>query len=602
VSGGCALFALPDETACDDGSLCTNDDACKAGVCVGKPAVSCGAADGCLVWVCDPSTGLCASSLAPNGAPCNDGDACVSGEVCHFGVCQPGTASPLCCNASSDCDDGTICTTDSCVAGRCQYSLNALPACIGRVLIAAQVDPNCLSDFEDCDSQLVILDAQTLAPVGPPIAANGRVLGLAVGRTAGLVFAATNNLTSGLMTIDPLLPLAQIVGPSVSGAAASVVVDDSLNRVAVTQNNGFVTVYDMGTATQVGNSVSIVAPVGRPTIDIQSHRLYQPSLLGYLSIVSLDATPQVVPSTPWLVGGILVAAAYDPAHERVFMADTQADVVRLVDALHGAGAAGNTLGDLGEPADVVVDAQGGRVFVAYPFANKVGVFQLADLSAGVPPSAAIPDAPARVLHDPLMGRLFVLSSKGNQLHVLKDSDLSVPAGPPVVVGAAPVDIAVLWSRPGRLVLNEAMLQPVQGATEDGQWIEVHNPSAESQSLDGLVLKTTLAEYPLSSVVQPATDIPAGGFAVICSNPDAATNGGVSCDYSVDATPPLLTSGLILTLVSAAGGAVLDRADLTGEVPSGLSLALKHPGFNNGRALSWEISLGTAGAANDDVGN
>ena len=48
--------------------------------------------------------GACVASM--NRVPCNDGNACTTGDVCSAGQCQPGGAT--------NCDDGTLCTTDSC--------------------------------------------------------------------------------------------------------------------------------------------------------------------------------------------------------------------------------------------------------------------------------------------------------------------------------------------------------------------------------------------------------------------------------------------------------------------------------------------------------
>ncbi|MFT7623360.1 MAG: hypothetical protein ACI9WU_002543 [Myxococcota bacterium] len=47
-------------------------------------------------------------SHAPVDGPCNDGDPCTAGDRCSLGVCQRG-------ERVTDCDDGSVCTDDSCV-------------------------------------------------------------------------------------------------------------------------------------------------------------------------------------------------------------------------------------------------------------------------------------------------------------------------------------------------------------------------------------------------------------------------------------------------------------------------------------------------------
>lgn len=83
----CECEECTDDTACDDGNVCTND--------------SCDVAGG---FVCQHQN---------NTDPCSDGDACTVGEVCADGACGGGTAID-CCVTAADCDDGNPCTDDSC--------------------------------------------------------------------------------------------------------------------------------------------------------------------------------------------------------------------------------------------------------------------------------------------------------------------------------------------------------------------------------------------------------------------------------------------------------------------------------------------------------
>jgi cysteine-rich repeat protein len=76
--------ALLDGTACDDGNVCTQQDACAAGSCHGL-AVTCDDGNACTTDTCDPSAGC--QFVNANGASCDDGDQCTDGDVCLQGVC-----------------------------------------------------------------------------------------------------------------------------------------------------------------------------------------------------------------------------------------------------------------------------------------------------------------------------------------------------------------------------------------------------------------------------------------------------------------------------------------------------------------------------------
>jgi hypothetical protein len=432
------------------------------------------------------------------------------------------------------------------------------------------------------------------------VSVQGAVIQLGASHRHAVVFAALVDGDEPL-TIDPFQLGASPPGPKGTGPVTSVTVDEGLSRLALTHPNGALNVFEVATGEVVGPDIFVIAPVGWATVDPQTHRLFQPSKLGYLSVVQLAGTPQIVPSTPWLVGGIPVAAAYDSLQERIFMADTQSDSIRVVGAMHGAGLTGDAVGNLGEPVDVALDVAADRLFAAYPAANQVGAFVLSTLQLAGPPAVAIADGPSRLLYDALHSRLLIVSAKGDKLHLLNGGDLGNVVGSPVTVAAGPVDVVVVWSRPGRLILNEVMLQPPGVTPEDGQWIELHNPSSETQDLTGVELATALTSYTLVPVNGSLLSVPPAGHVVVCSNPSALVNGGVSCDFSFSADPPspLETGGFELFLKES-NGTVIDSADLKGQVPGGQALALKHPGYNNARRYSWADSVGTPGAPNLDV--
>lgn len=138
---------VADDTPCDaDSDPCTQDDACKSGICQPGPLFECSdeyectddvcvageggelgcestvKADRCLIeqtcydagdghpdvqcFVCDPGQDSGAWT-AQSAVPCdNDGSGCTVGDSCDNGVCKAGPPA--------DCDDGISCTQDLC--------------------------------------------------------------------------------------------------------------------------------------------------------------------------------------------------------------------------------------------------------------------------------------------------------------------------------------------------------------------------------------------------------------------------------------------------------------------------------------------------------
>ena len=142
---------------CFDGLFCTATDTCVGGACIGSgdrcPGQLCNETmnicaeclintdcdDGnvCTTGTCDFSSGVC--SYTNNTEACNDGLFCTATDTCSGGACggsgdrcpgqQCSEAINACvvCLVDIDCDDGNVCTTDSCVSFTCVYTNNALP-------------------------------------------------------------------------------------------------------------------------------------------------------------------------------------------------------------------------------------------------------------------------------------------------------------------------------------------------------------------------------------------------------------------------------------------------------------------------------------------
>jgi hypothetical protein len=87
----CTNPAKPDGAGCDDGDACTQTDTCQQGVCVGGNPVVCTAQDQCHVaGVCNSRTGECSNPAKADGAACEDGNLCTQGDTCQSGACRPG--------------------------------------------------------------------------------------------------------------------------------------------------------------------------------------------------------------------------------------------------------------------------------------------------------------------------------------------------------------------------------------------------------------------------------------------------------------------------------------------------------------------------------
>jgi len=140
-TGSCETAPANEGGVCDDASLCTQNDRCASGACVGTPVDCSGLATACLSSACNPATGSCQTSPINEAGPCSDGDLCTQGDVCTSGSCA---GTPMDCSAfnagcllgvcnqangqcqqipageGGACDDDRPCTqNDVCTGGVC---------------------------------------------------------------------------------------------------------------------------------------------------------------------------------------------------------------------------------------------------------------------------------------------------------------------------------------------------------------------------------------------------------------------------------------------------------------------------------------------------
>jgi len=88
---------------CDDGDPCTSGDACADLVCEGTAIVCASDDNPCTDDRCQPGQGC---TYPARTGKCDDGNACTTGDTCQNKVCTGGTPQ--------NCDDGDVCTDDSC--------------------------------------------------------------------------------------------------------------------------------------------------------------------------------------------------------------------------------------------------------------------------------------------------------------------------------------------------------------------------------------------------------------------------------------------------------------------------------------------------------
>jgi hypothetical protein len=112
VAGACR-HVNDDANPCEDGNVCNGAEACSAGRCSAGVALECSDGNVCTIDSCDAREG-CRHQAVPDGAPCDDGDACTRTDSCQAATCTG--ADPVVCTAPDPCTDAGSCDP---VAGTC---------------------------------------------------------------------------------------------------------------------------------------------------------------------------------------------------------------------------------------------------------------------------------------------------------------------------------------------------------------------------------------------------------------------------------------------------------------------------------------------------
>ena len=112
ATGICSNPPQDDGTFCDDGSACSTAESCQGGICTVQVSVTCPEPDQCQATVfCDPETGECQFTDKADGTACDDSNLCTTQDSCLLGVCVGDT--PIVCEALCQCHNPGVCAPDT---------------------------------------------------------------------------------------------------------------------------------------------------------------------------------------------------------------------------------------------------------------------------------------------------------------------------------------------------------------------------------------------------------------------------------------------------------------------------------------------------------
>ncbi|MDP7120665.1 MAG: choice-of-anchor D domain-containing protein, partial [Candidatus Marinimicrobia bacterium] len=150
-----------------------------------------------------------------------------------------------------------------------------------------------------------------------------------------------------------------------------------------------------------------------------------------------------------------------------------------------------------------------------------------------------------------------------------------------------------------------MQNPSEVSDPLGEWVEIHSRWFTPVHLKDFILADDGTD---AHTIATDVAIPAGGYAVLASNADTATNAGLIADYEFSGFS--LGNSSDEVVLSDAGGTELDRVEYdngaTFPDPSGASMELIAPFLDNAQGTNWATGvtpygdgdLGSPGRRND----
>ena len=176
-----------------------------------------------------------------------------------------------------------------------------------------------------------------------------------------------------------------------------------------------------------------------------------------------------------------------------------------------------------------------------------------------------------------------------------------------VVTFGPIEIPPVANE-GDVVITEIMQNPAAVSDNNGEWFELYNTTFAPIDLNGWTISdngsnTHTIDNGGTLIIAP------GAYLVLGVNDDFTTNGGVTVNYTYDASFALGNSDDELIL-KASDGITIDSIAWDGGPnwpdPNGISMSLQNPNFDNNLPTNWceatttygAGDYGTPGSAND----
>jgi hypothetical protein len=167
----------------------------------------------------------------------------------------------------------------------------------------------------------------------------------------------------------------------------------------------------------------------------------------------------------------------------------------------------------------------------------------------------------------------------------------------VLVMSLAVGIVPAVAQPSSIAINEVMANPARVSDNNGEWVELYNPTTADIDINGWTIKDDYLDSHVIDNGEPLL-VPAGGYLVLGNNDNPSENGGVNVAYSYY-NPDRFTNSFHL----ANQGDEVVIVDLTDTVVdrctyirswTGVSWSLKNAALDNtyinmNSSLSWYLS-------------